>query len=92
MYRFDEMRQIRDKDNQNQISLILNEICQLNEIMDAESQYTSDDDAFNLPHNHNEFTGLKTFANIRWGCVFKLSQSYKNNASKSFKNRSKYSE
>lgn len=87
IYRFDELRQLKDKDNQNQMSLFLNEISELEEIVDAEGQYSSEDDTNtsnfirNLDHGRNEFSGLKTFSNIRFGCVFKLSSSYKNNSS-----------
>lgn len=84
MYRFDDLRQIRDKDNQNQMALLLNEICELDEIVDAEEQYVSDDaDISTLirDQNQNEFSGMKSLNNIRWNCVQKVASSYKKNAS-----------
>lgn len=92
MYRFDELRRIREIDTQNQMALLLNEICELDEILDAENQFTiepEDDTALsNLIHGHNqnEFSGLRTVNNIRWGCTFKLATSYKNNSSELFEN------
>lgn len=91
MYRFDDLRQLRDKDNQNQMALFLNEICELDEMVDAENQYRSGDDDTDisnfirdLDHGRNEFSGLKVLNNIRWGCVFKLASSYKKNSSMLF--------
>lgn len=33
MYRYDKLRQIRELDNQNQLALLLNEICELEQIV-----------------------------------------------------------
>lgn len=90
MYRFEELRQIRDEDIQNQFALLMNEISELDDAIDAENQYVSDDlisddrisDAIHsLDHGQNGFNGLKSLSNIRFGCLYKLSKSYKDNSS-----------
>lgn len=83
MYRFDELRQLKEIDDQNQLALLLNELCELDDIVITESEYVSEEanemlnSICNLDRNQNEFNGL----NIRFGCLFKISQSYKENAS-----------
>lgn len=86
MYRFELLRQIRDDDNQKQFSLLMNELSELDDIVNAENQYIISDDLISnairsLDYGHNEFNGLKTLSNIRFGCLYKLSKSYKDNAS-----------
>lgn len=80
MYKFDELREIKDKENQNQMAMLLHELCEVNEIVDAESQYPNVDDAIR-DFDRNGFSGLKTLSNIRWGCVYKMATAYKNNSS-----------
>lgn len=41
MYRFEELRRMSEVDNQNQLSLLLNEICELDEVISTEEQYVS---------------------------------------------------
>lgn len=88
MYKFEDLRQMREEDNQNQLVLLLNEICELDDIVNTEQQYVSGDDATilnslsALEQNQNAFNGLKTFSNIRFMCLYKISKSYKENASK----------
>lgn len=86
MYKFDEMRQLKDKDNQNHMALFLNELCELEEIVNAEENYASGDDNLirEFDCDRNSFSGLKTLQNIRWSCMFKVSMAYKNNASTLF--------
>lgn len=87
MYRFEMLQQIRDEDNQNQYALLLNEISQLEEVVDAENQYVSNDaddlldNIRGLEREHNSFNGLKVMSNIRFGCLFKLSKFYRDNCS-----------
>lgn len=86
MYRFEMLQQIRNEDNQNHYALLLNEISQLDEVIDAENQYISGDDNVlnniqSLENGHNAFNGLKVISNIRFGCLFKLSKFYKDNSS-----------
>lgn len=85
MYQFEELRQIRDEDNQNQFALLMNEISELDDAVDAENQYVSEDlisDAMqSLDHGQNAFNGLKSLSNIRFGCLYKLSKTYKDNSS-----------
>lgn len=85
IYQFEELKRIRAEDNQNQFALLLNEICELEDVCDAESQYISEDILSNaircVDNNHNDFNGLKALSNIRFGCLYKLSKSYNDNAS-----------
>lgn len=94
MYKFDELREIKDKENQNRMVNLLNEIYEVNEIVDAENQYPNQDEDTpqllrDFERNYGQFSGLKTLSNIRWGCMYKMATAYKNNSGELFKtNRS----
>lgn len=87
LYRFEELKEIRETDIQNQLALLMSELCELDDIVNTENEYVSgeDDEIFksicNLNRNQNTFNGLKTLSNIRFGCLFKIAQSYKENSS-----------
>lgn len=92
LYRFEELRQIKELDNQNQLGLLLNEICEIDDVVIAEGQYVSEEEntAINnsirsLDRNQNGFHGLKSLSNIRFVCLYKISKSYKDNSSNLFK-------
>lgn len=91
MYRFEELREMRETDNQHQLALLLNELCEIDEAVITEGQYVSEEDqailnlVCDLDRNRNGFNGLKTLSNIRFGCLYKISKSYKENSSTLFK-------
>lgn len=91
MYRFEQLRQLREIDNQNQMALLLSEICEIDDAVITEDQYVSEGDMEIsnsirvLDRNQNAFNGLKTLSNIRFGCLYKISKSYKENISMLFK-------
>lgn len=85
MYKFEMLQQLRETDNQNQYGLLLNELSQLDDAMDAENQFVSGEDdervLRNVHSGQNGFNGLKVISNIRFGCLYKLSKCYKDNSS-----------
>lgn len=88
MYRFEQLRHMREIDNQNQLALLLNELCEIDDAITTEDQYVSEqylDHIRALERNQNAFNGLKTMSNIRFGCLYKISKSYKENSSMLFK-------
>lgn len=97
LYRFEDLKSIRAEDNQNKLSLLLNELCELEELCSAECQYVSDelvsDVIQSADTNQSDFNGLKSLSNIRFGCLYKLSKSYDDNKSiikKGLENLEKY--
>lgn len=72
------------------MALLLNEICEIDDIVITEGQFVSEGDMATsdsiliLERNHNAFNGLKTLSNIRFGCLYKISKSYKDNSSMLF--------
>lgn len=87
MYRFEELNHLKEIDNQNQLALLLNELSEIDDAVITENEYVSGEvdeiykSILNLEHNQNSFNGLKTLSNIRFGCLFKIAKSYKDNAS-----------
>lgn len=97
MYRFDELNNIKEQDIQNRFALLLNEISEMDDICSAENQYINDDMFSNaiqsVDRSQSKFNGLKSLSNIRFCCLYKLSKSYKENAStikKALENIEKY--
>lgn len=90
LHKFEELRTMREADNQKQLALLLHEISELDDVVNTEEQYVSEEDSTilnticTLERNHNAFNGLKTFSNIRFGCLYKISKSYKENSSTHF--------
>lgn len=81
LYRHEQLKQLRDDDDQKKFALLMTELSELDEICDADSQFQ------NVPETEttefqNDFTGLKSINDIRWNCVLKVSKCYLDNSSK----------
>lgn len=79
LYRHEELKQFRDDDNQKKFALLLSELSELDELVDAENQFQNHCD---LAQFENDFTGLKSMNDIRWNCVLKVCKCYFDNSSK----------
>lgn len=80
LYRHEEMKAMRHEDSQNTLALFLNEIADIEQAIDAESQFADAD--YDPNQFENDFTGLKSINDIRWNCVHKFSKCYLDNWSK----------
>lgn len=79
LYRNEEMKAMRKEDNQKTLGLFLSEIADIEQDIDAETQFTDDD--FDPTHFENDFTGFKSINDIRWNCIHKFSKCYLDNSS-----------
>lgn len=79
LYRHEELKAMRHEDNQNALALFLSEIAENEQAIEAECQFT---DSFDSAPFENDFTGLKSFNEIRWNCIHKFSKCYLDNSSK----------
>lgn len=78
LYRYEELKKMHDKDNQNRLFLLLNEFHEMEQIYDAEIQFGSE-----IAEN-NDFSGLKSVSNVRWNCVYLLAKGFLEHSSKFF--------
>lgn len=79
LYRHEEMKAMRNEDNQNTLALFLSEIADIEQAVDAECQFSDGD--YDPTRFENDFTGLKSINDIRWNCIHKFSKCYLDNSS-----------
>lgn len=79
LYRHEEMKAMRIEDNQKTMALFLSEIAEIEQAIDADSQFADTD--YDPTRFENDFTGLKSISEIRWSCVYMLSKCYLDNSS-----------
>lgn len=93
IYRHADLKKIDEEDQQNKISLLINEISEIELAVNADLQFgsTSDtdngcvdtDDQFSFPEiGASTFNGLKSFSTVRWCCIYKLIKCFLEHISK----------
>lgn len=93
IYKYGELKKIHEMDQQNKISLFINEMSEIEEAVNADLQYgcTFDadndcnctDDQFSFAEmGASTFNGFKSFSSVRWCCVYKLIKCFLEHMSK----------
>lgn len=80
LYRHEELKRLREEDNQNKFALFLSELSELDDICDAEARFQNISESETI-QVQNDFTGLKSINDIRWNCTLKVAKCYLDNAS-----------
>lgn len=78
LYRHEQLKEMRNEDNQNALSLLFHEMADAEQAIDAERQFSED---FDPNQFDNDFTGLKSLNEIRWNCIHKFCKCYLDNQS-----------
>lgn len=93
IYKHSELKKIHETDLQNKISLLINEMSEIEIAVNADIQFgsTSDgcdacsgaDGGFSSAEmGASTFNGLKSFSTVRWCCIYKLIKCYLEHISK----------
>lgn len=78
LYRHEELKSLRNEDNQHTLGLFFNEIADIEQAIEAENQFVDAD--YDFTQLENNFTGMKAINNIRWNCIHKFAKCYSDNS------------
>lgn len=81
IYKFEELKNIHERDQQNKIQLIIDELCELNDICEADDRYGEYIDSIDECAARASFGGLKSRSSVRWCCTEKLAKCFLENQS-----------
>lgn len=81
IYKFEQLKSIHERDQQIKIRLIIDELCELNDICEADDRYGEYIDSIDESTSSASFGGLKSKSSVRWCCTEKLSKCFLENQS-----------
>lgn len=93
IYKYSELKKIHEEDQQNKISLLINELSEIEVAVNADLQFgstcddcnetMSTDDRFSFAEmGASTFNGFKSFSTVRWCCIYKLIKCFLEHMSK----------
>lgn len=93
IYKYSELKKIHEEDQQNRISLLINEMSEIEIAVNADIQFGSTCDDCNgclgtdnqssfAEMEHSTFNGFKSFSTVRWCCIYKLIKCFLEHMSK----------
>lgn len=92
IYKHNELKKLSEEDQQKKIFLFIDEVCEIEESMNADFQFGSQSDTENVggeqfsfsSSESGSFTGLKSLSMVRWCCIYKLVKCFLEHLSKDF--------
>lgn len=78
IYKHSELKKLSDQDQQKKLFLFIDEVCEIENAMNADFQCGSTTDTddisepFSFPSESGSFTGLKSLSTVRWCCIYLL--------------------
>lgn len=92
IYRHSQLKEMDEKDKQTKLLLLIDEISEIENAVNAELQYGDElvdngeehTAAYQNDLEHNTFSGLKSMSNVRWSVIYKLAKSFLDHSSEYF--------
>lgn len=91
IYKHSELKKLSDQDQQKKLFLFIDEVCEIEEALNADFQFGStsgtedgNNEQFSFASESGAFTGLKSLSMVRWCCIHKLIKCFLEHISKCF--------
>lgn len=81
-YKFEELKRIHETDQHSQILFMIEELCELDQICEADDRYGEYVDPLDEAAAGASFGGLKSRSSVRWCCTEKIAKCYLENQSR----------